>query len=507
MLKHTSIVPGDNMLLPEYDELDAIGLAEKIKAKEISPLEALDAAIERIDSRNPSLNAVVLKLYNRARSRLPLLSKGSLYGVPFLLKDLKAALVGTPTSNASKLTKNYLPKENSILVERYEAAGLQIIGKTNTPEFGIMGVTEPLLYGPCRNPWNTDHTPGGSSGGASAAVSSRMVPIAHAGDGGGSIRIPASCCGLFGIKPTRGRVSQAPYKGESWGGFVQENVVSRSVRDSAALLDIADPITPGEPYAAPHKERSWLEETQREPGKLRIAFDMDTLFGKDNHPECKKAVEHTISLLQKLGHEVVEARPKFSKEDLIKAYFLTVATGTARFVEETSAYAGVRPKAKNFEAATWLLAQIGWNCSAPELLKSQADIQKSGRDVAVFFQQHDIFLTSTTATPPVEIGSQNPTTAERLQLGLIQKTNLSVILDFALKVMGTSRIRTYPNTQLFNITGQPAMSVPLYWTPNGLPIGSQLVGRFGDEATLFRLAAQLEKEQPWAHRKPPMLKL
>ncbi|MAA79750.1 MAG: amidase [Deltaproteobacteria bacterium] len=493
------------MILPEYDELDAIGLAEKIKKNEISPLEALNASIERIEERDPHLNSVVLKLYNRARSRIPILPNGPLHGVPFLLKDLKAALVGTPTSNSSKLTKNYMPTHNSLIVDRYEAAGLQIVGKSNTPEFGIMGVTEPAIRPPCRNPWNTEHTPGGSSGGASASVASRLVPVAHAGDGGGSIRIPASHCGLFGIKPTRGRVSMAPHRGEAWAGFVQENVVSRSVRDSAALLDVVDPITPGDPYAAPHKERPWLEEVRREPGKLRIAFDTGTLFGEDNHPECIKAVEHTLKMLQKLGHEVVEARPIFPKEELIRAYFLTVATGTAVFVEETSEIVGVKPKAKNFEPATWLLAQIGWNCDAPTYLRAKSTVQKASRGVASFFEEHDVFLTSTAAVPPQRVGEQNPTIAEKIQMNLVQRANLSVLLDFALNAMGSSRLAQTPNTQLFNQTGQPAMSVPLYWTDLGLPIGVQFAGKFGGEATLFRLASQLEQEQPWAHRKPPLL--
>ena len=494
------------MLLPEYDELDAIGLAEIIHNNEISPLEALNAAIERIEERDPYLNSVVLKLYNRARSRIPILSKGPLHGVPFLLKDLKAALLGTPTSNSSKLTANYMPKQNSVIVERYEAAGLQIVGKTNTPEFGIMGVTEPELRGPCRNPWHTDHTPGGSSGGAAAAVSARMVPVAHAGDGGGSIRIPASCCGLFGLKPTKGRVSMAPYRGEAWGGFVQENVVSRSVRDSAALLDIVDPITLGDPYSAPHKARPWLEEVKREPGRLRIAFDLGTLFGEENHPECVAAVQKTITLLQQLGHDVVEARPKFPKEDLIRAYFLTVAAGTACFVDETSNHAGLKPKPKNFESTTWLLAQIGWNTDAPTLLRAQNTMHSAAREVASFFEDHDLFLTSTTAAPPQKIGANSPTTAERLQIGIVQKTNLSMLLDFALNAMGKSRLAQTPNTQLFNQTGQPAMSVPMHWTESGLPIGVQFAGKFGGEATLFRLAAQIEQEHPWADKRPPMIK-
>jgi amidase len=271
------------------------------------------------------------------------------------------------------------------------------------------------------------------------------------------------------------------------------------------MLDIVDPITSGEPYYAPHKERPWIEEVSREPGTLRIAFDTGTLFGEQNHPECIKAVQHTISLLQKLGHNVVEARPQFPKEELIRAYFLTVATGTACFVDETSKIAGVRPKAKNFEPATWLLAQIGWKCDAPTLLRAQTTIHKASRGVASFFEEHDVFLTSTSAVPPQKIGAQMPTAAEKLQIGLVQRTNFSMLLDFALNAMGKSRLVQTPNTQLFNQTGQPAMSVPLHWTEKGLPIGVQFAGKLGGEGTLFRLAAQLEQEQPWAQKKPPIV--
>ena len=239
------------MKFPEYDQFDATELASLVQKRELSPSEVLEAAIERAEKRNPQLNAIVHPLFERARERVDRLPDGPLKGVPFLMKDLKAMMTGTPTSNGTQLFKGRVATKNSIIVDRFEAAGVQTIGKSNSPEFGIMGVTEPKIWGPCRNPWNLERTPGGSSGGASSAVSARIVPIAHAGDGGGSIRIPASACGLFGIKPTRGRVSMAPFKGEGWGGFVQENVVSRSVRASALCLDMIDHFTPGEPYLAP----------------------------------------------------------------------------------------------------------------------------------------------------------------------------------------------------------------------------------------------------------------
>jgi amidase len=488
----------------EYDEHDATGLAGLVSAGEVSPVELLDASITRIEARNPALNAVVYDMFDRARARVNTLPDGPLKGVPFLVKDLKLQIAGTPTSNSSKLSRDVICTEDSVLAQRYEAAGLQIVGKTNTPEFGIMGITEPELRGPCRNPWNTDHTPGGSSGGSSAAVSARMVPAAHSGDGGGSIRIPASCTGLFGLKPTRGRVTMAPFNGEGWGGFVQEHVVCRSVRDSALFLDISDAPTPGEPYAAPHKARPWVQEVGENPGKLRIGWTTRALYGAETHPDCVAAVEDAVGLLQELGHEVEESCPPFDREEMIRAYFLTVAAGISRFVENTSAAAGKRPRASDYEPSTWVLAQVGWKTSAPELLASQNTMQRNARGVAAWFEPHDIFLSPTMARPPARIGELTVQKAERAQLGLVRGLGFKAVLDVALDKMAGGRLAWTPNTQLFNQTGQPGMSMPLFWSQAGLPIGTQFVGRFGEEATLFRLAAQLEEARPWAGRVPPL---
>ncbi len=490
------------MRIPEYDDLDAIALAELVEKGEVSAAELLEAASERIERRNPALNAVVYDMRERARERVNDLPDGPLKGVPFLVKDLKLTIAGTPTSNSSKLIANIQMDRSSVLADRYQAAGLQILGKTNTPEFGIMGITEPELRGPTRNPWDTDHTPGGSSGGSAAAVASRMVPAAHGGDGGGSIRIPSSACGLFGLKPTRGRVTMAPWMGEAWSGFVQEHVLTRSVRDSALFLDIADPPTPGEPYAAPHKERPWLEEVSTEPGKLRVAFSHETLFAGETHPDCKAAVDDAARLLADLGHELVESRPRFPKDELVRAYFLIVSTGVARFVETTAAAAGRKPSAADFEPATWVMAQIAWRAKAPELLAAQQDIQKAAREVAAFFERYDLLLTSTWARPPARIGELAVHSLERLQLGLLRALPLPTLLDLALSKMGSGRLAWTPNTQLFNQTGQPAASIPLYWNKAGLPVGVQLAAPFGGEATLFRVGAQLEQARPWAEKKP-----
>jgi amidase len=480
------------MRFPEYEDHDAIALAALVRKGDVTPIELLEAAVERIEARNPDLNAVVYSMVERARRGVDHLPEGPLKGVPFLVKDLKLAIAGVPTSNSCKLTKDHCPDRSSVTAERYEGAGLQILGKTNTPEFGIMGITEPLLRGPCRNPWSTEHTPGGSSGGSAAAVAARMVPIAHSGDGGGSIRIPASACGLFGLKPTRGRVTMAPWAGEAWGGFVQEHVLSRTVRDSALLLDLTALPTPGEPYAQPAKTGPWLDDVGADPGKLRIAFTTDTLYAGQTHPECKKAVQDAVALLTELGHEVVEAKPEVPVEDMVRAYFRTVSAGVAWFVEDSARTAG-----------TWLFANIGWKTTAAELIESEVIMQRVSRDVAAFFEEHDVFVSSSLALPPTRVGELYPDGAQALQLKALGALPIKPLLDFALETIGKTNLAATPNTQLFNQTGQPAMSVPLHWTPDGLPVGTQFAARFGDEATLFRLAAQLEEARPWIDRKPP----
>ncbi|MCB9529820.1 MAG: amidase [Myxococcales bacterium] len=493
------------MRMPEYDDLDATALAELVARNKVSPAELLDACLDRIDARNPAINAIVERLEGRARERLDRLPDGPLRGVPFLFKDLKLQLAGTVTTNGNRLNVGRVAERSSVLAERYEAAGLQIVGKSNTSEFGIMGTCETDLRGPCRNPWDLDHTAGGSSGGSGAAVAARIVPAAHGGDGGGSIRIPAAHCGLFGLKPTRGRVTMAPFAGEAWGGFVQEHVLTRSVRDSALLLDIADPPTPGEPYAAPPKARPWVDELAADPGRLRVAYTTEPLYAGEKHPDTTAAVLETVKLLEDMGHEVVEARPTFDRAAMVRAYFLTVGTGAAWFCRETARAAGRPLRARDFESATWLLALIGEKAAAPDLLTAQIAMQRMARDVAAFFERHDVFVTPTNARPPARIGELVLSTAEEIQVGLIKALPLRRILDVALEQMGGGKLAYTPNTQLFNQTGQPAMSVPLHWNPQGLPIGVQFAARFGDEATLFRLAARLEEARPWAGRRPPAI--
>lgn len=489
--------------LPEYDDLDATTLAGHIAAGDFTPSEALEAAIARIEARNAPLNAVVTPLYERARARLSALPDGPLRGVPFLVKDLVLQLEGTLTTGSTRLLAAAEPSTfSSVLAQRYEAAGLVICGKTNTPELGIMGVTEPQTRGPARNPWSTDRTPGGSSGGSGAAVAARIVPAAHGGDGGGSIRIPASACGLFGLKPSRGRVSQAPMQGEGWGGFTQEHVLTRSVQDSALLLDIAAAPTPGEPYVAPAAARPFAEEVGVDPGRLTIAFTEEPLLAADTDPACRAAVQDAVALLQDLGHTVVAAAPALDVEALKAAYFLTVAAGVAESVEIISRQRGTTPRARDWEAPTWMLAQIGWSTSSAQLTSCRRAAQVAGRVMGAFHGQYDLMLTATLARPPIPIGTFDLTAFERLQLAVMRVLPLRALFDLALGELGGNALAATPNTQLFNITGQPAMSVPLCWA-EGLPIGIQIAAPYGDEATLLRLAGQLESARPWAARRPP----
>jgi amidase len=493
------------MHLSDYDDHDATSLAALVRNGDVSPAELLDDAIERIEARNPALNAVVHSMFDRARGKVDKLPDGPLKGVPFLVKDLKIQIEGEPTTNSTKLAVGVAAKRSSVLAERYEAAGLQILGKTNTPEFGIMGITESALRGPCRNPWNHDHTPGGSSGGSGAAVSARIVPAAHGGDGGGSIRIPASACGLFGLKPTRGRVTMAPFMGEAWGGFVQEHVLTRSVRDSALFLDLCDGLTPGEPYGIAPKVRPWVEEVGAVTGKLKIAFTRDNLYAGTAHPDGIAAVDKAVKLLVDMGHDVEEATPTYDRAALVHAYFITVATGVAWFVEDTSRAAGRKPRASDYEPVTWLLNQIGHHARSWELVDAQIQMQRASRTVGAFFEDYDLFITASLGRPPARVGELAATSAENAQLGLLRALNMRKLLDVALAKMGEDKLAYTPNTQLFNQTGQPAMSLPLHWNDAGLPIGVQFAAKFGDEATLFRIAAALEEAAPWADKKPPTI--
>jgi len=487
----------------EYIRYDATGLAQLLLAGEVTPAELLALALGRLARWNPAINAVVIDLADRAQRALAHgLPAGPFHGVPFLVKDLDGFLTDAEFTGSSRSLLGFVPPRDSELFLRYQRAGLVIFGKTNTPELGLVGTTESRLRGPARNPWNLDYSTGGSSGGSAAAVAARVVPMAHAGDGGGSIRIPASACGLFGLKPTRGRTPMGPDESEAWSGFVQRHALTRSVRDSAALLDATRGEDPGAPYAAPPVARPYAEEARREPGRLRIAFSTRSLFGTATHPDCVAAVGECAALLARLGHEVIESHPPVEREALVHAYLVVVASCTAAAVRQIGEMRGRPVRGSELEPATQFLAALGEALPAAEFECARMRFLGAARELAPFFAAHDVFLDATLAYPPPRIGEWDIARplewVIRAFSGMLPRRAMLAALDrFA-----ADGVERTANTMLFNMTGQPAMSVPLHVGAEGLPIGVQLVGRFGDEATLFRLAAQLEQARPWDARLP-----
>lgn len=487
----------------EYEKHDALGLADLVRKGEVTSAELLEAALSRIEARNPSLNAVIHRMDARARRTAEgQLGEGPFKGVPLLLKDLMGTLAGEPETYGSRLLADHVPDHDSELVARLQRAGFVVAGKTNCPEYGIMGVTEPKLFGPTRNPWNTEHTPGGSSGGSAAAVAAGMVPLAHANDGGGSIRIPASCTGLFGLKPSRGRNPLGPDYGEGWGGMVVEHAVTRSVRDSATLLDATRGLDPGAPYAAPAPERPYAEELAREPGRLRIAFTTESLYGESTHPDCRAAVEDVAKLCEGLGHEVERAHPPYDKAALRRAYLQVVAVSVARLVDDYAARLGKKVDPDQVELETWLLYLIGHRLTATEYAEAVEQMHAAGRRLAPFFERYDVLLTSTLAHPPARIGAFASKLLEQALMRTLRTVPARRLLLVALDQMAAEKLEATANTMLFNQTGQPAMSVPLHWSSEGLPIGTQFAARYGEEDLLLRLAHQLESARPWWDRRP-----
>lgn len=472
----------------ELAQLDGIAQADLVRRKEVKPLELVEAAIERIGRLNPTLNAVVTPLYDESRAlaaderKLP---EGPFRGVPYLLKDLFAACAGVPLTSGSAFLRQYVPGYDSELVGRLKRAGLVILGKTNTCELGLLATTEPRLFGASRNPWNTERTTGGSSGGSCAAVASRMVPMAHANDGAGSIRIPASCCGVFGLKPTRGRISLAPDAGDIMGGLAAEHAVTRSVRDSAALLDATLGAAPGDPYFAPPPARPYLEEVKRAPGRLRIALVRSSFVATPVHADCARAAEDAAKLCVDLGHDVVEDAPKLDGQAFVEAFMTVWAAGCAAGMEGSAKITGQPLREDSFEPLTWSFYQIGRELRASAYALAQAQLQSLAREVGRFMVQYDAMLTPTLGHPPPPLGwfSSPPVPLPEVE------QRLAAFVPF---------------TPMANVTGQPAMSVPLDWNNEGLPIGVHFMGRYGEEDTLFRLAAQLEAARPWQQRVPPV---
>jgi Asp-tRNA(Asn)/Glu-tRNA(Gln) amidotransferase A subunit family amidase len=471
--------------MDDFERYDGLGLAALVKRREVSPGELVEAAIARCEARNPALNAVVIPLFEAARAAAKGdLPKGPFEGVPFLLKDLHLNVPGVRTTNGSSLFADHVPANESELVARYRRAGLIVLGKSASPEFGLTCTTESRLFGQTKNPWSLAHTSGGSSGGASAAVAGGIVPLANASDGGGSIRIPASCCGLFGLKPTRGRTPLGPDAGEGWAGMSCVHAVTRSVRDSAALLDATAGPDLGAPYAAQPPLRPWLAEVGAPPGRLRIALNTQTWNGAATHPDCAAAAEDAARLCETLGHHVERARfAPSDMEELRKAALTVVAANIRWMIEEGGRKLGREPKADDVEPGTWAVGDLAKGFDAVAYAGAVKVLHRTGRELARFLTHWDVLLSPTMGAPPQRLGVlslSNPDTQQ--QTGAL------------LEAIGY--------TQLANVAGTPAMSVPLHWNAAGLPIGVQFIGRHDDEATLFRLAAQLEHARPWFARRP-----
>ncbi len=469
----------------DFERYDGLALAALVRRKEVKPEELLEAAIARVEERNPGLNAVVTRLDDQARAAIRAgLPDGPFSGVPYLLKDIGAHHTGAPTSAGSRLFADVVLDHDATITARLKRAGLVIFGKTNTPEMGLAPSTEPRLFGPTRNPWSVAHSSGGSSGGAGAAVAAAMVPMAHGSDGGGSIRIPASCCGVFGLKPTRARNPMGPDVGEGWGGASVQHALTRTVRDSAALLDATSGPDLGDPYWAPPPAGPFLAEVERDPGRLRIALTTRAFNGHAVDAECAQAATDAARLCESLGHEVQEARPEVEVEALGQAVRTVVGANVCAVLEARAAALG-RPLAESdVERVTWHRVVDGRTMTAADYARSMTVIHRAGRAVARFFTRHDVLLTPTMCHPPFPLGVLDQSTAD-----------LDAYLDALLASIGF--------TSLFNQAGCPAMSVPLAASRSGLPIGVQFAGRFGDEATLLRLAGQLERARPWAGRRPP----
>jgi amidase len=491
----------------DFHQLDALGTADLIRRREISPRDAVQAAIGRIEAVNPQLNAVVLRMFDRALGDADGdIPDGPFRGVPFLLKDLLTWYAGEPISSGSRLFQGWVAPSDSEMTRRYRRAGLIVVGKTNTPEFGLVPFTESELLGVCRNPWNPEVTVGGSSGGSGAAVASGMVPMAGGGDGGGSIRIPASCCGLFGLKPTRGRTPTGPVNGELWRGATVEHVITRSVRDSAAVLDAVAGPDVGAPYFAPPPERPFLDEVRTPPGRLRIAFTVEPMLGREVHPDCVKAVVDAARLLESLGHDVSEDTFEVNRDAFNAAFLTVVCCEMASELDDAARLLGRVVRRRDVEAPTWALALIGRSISGPDYTTAVRYLQRTGRRVGEFFERYHVHVSPVVAGPPFPHGALQPPASERAAMSVLGALRASKVMKAmgALERAAGTVFDWMAYTPVANATGQPAMSVPLSWNAAGLPIGVHFTGRYADEATLFRLAAELEIASPWREKKPPL---
>lgn len=469
----------------DYSEHDGLGLAELVRRGETTPAELLEAAIERIERHNGKLNAVTYTAFDEARKTAAgALPDGPFKGVPFLIKDLRVRVKGWPRTSASRFASVDADAEDSTLIARYRAAGLVFAGKTNTPEFGIPGVTTSALLGPCRNPWNTEHISGGSSGGAASAVAAGIVPLAHASDGLGSIRIPAACCGLVGLKTTRDRNPNGVHDADRAIGFSVDHVVTRTVRDSAAMLDATGYPEPASPFAYPAKERPYLDEVARSPGKLRIAWSSETPTGNPIDADVRSVLERVAQTLGKLGHDVREEGLNIDYRRLYRAQGAVSAASFSAGMKRWIEIKGREP-GDDIEGLARRLYERGKEMSGQEALWALQELRLMNRQILQRFETWDVLLTPVMCTPPPRVEYLDTLMAD-------------------LREFDRRQAATFGFTPPFNMTGQPSMSLPLGQNASGLPIGMMFTARYADEATLFRLAGQLEKEMPWKERRPPV---
>ncbi|WP_246938798.1 amidase family protein [Bacillus pinisoli] len=490
-----------------YKDYDGLGLATLIRNKEVTKEEVLQAAIQEIESHNGALNAVNNKFYGDGRVPRSVES-GRFEGVPVLLKDhLQQEVSGETITSGSRVYQHYKGKVDSSFVKKLKSSGVAILGQTNIPEFALMGITEPALHGPTRNPWNVDYTPGGSSGGSAAAVSVGMVPIAGANDGGGSIRIPAAFCGIFGLKPTRGRTPVGPSYGRNWQGASVDHVLSRTVRDSAAMLDELKTTERGAAYQAIPFDQSYLEIMNKPMGKpLTIAYSTQSPIGSDVDAECKEAVLKTAKLLEEMGHHVEEKDAPVDGAKIAKSYIHMYFGEVAASLRGMEELLGRTTRFGDVEPTTWLLGLLGRVTTAEEFVLSIQEWDRASYQMEEFHQQYDLYLTPTTAFPPSKIGELNSTGFEKVLIELVGRLGWAGLLKKAgmINQIVENSLRRTPFTQLANLTGQPAMSAPLHLTKDGLPCGVQFIAPKGKEDILFQLAGELERTELWL---PPVYKI
>jgi amidase len=469
----------------DYVSHDAIGLAGLVRSGDTSADELLDIAIARIEKVNPAINAVVDIFVDKARQAIARgLPDGPFAGVPFMLKDLFIDLAGTTTTSGAVFLKDTVAKRDSTVAERYKAAGLVIFGRTHSCEFGGTPTTESKLYGITRNPWNLDYSAGGSSGGSSAAIAAGIVPAANGSDAGGSIRSPASACGLFGLKPTRGRAPLGPARFDGGGGIATVHALTRSVRDSAALLDAVAGPELGASYASPAQSRPFLDEVRHEPRRLRIAVMPHSLSGGEIAPDCVAATADAAALCQQLGHIVEDASSSVDAELYLRTRQVLKGAAAVTGIHAAERALGRQATDHDFEAATWEAYRGGQTITGEDVMRAREAMFTLHQQVAQFMTGYDMILSPTTGTGPFRVGTMG-----------------AELVD---EVAGASRRRLSTFTALANMTGQPAMSVPLFWNTANLPVGVQFWGRFGEEAILFQLAGQLERARPWFNRLPAM---